>query len=99
MTAEIASIRGIPESEDLISPNRHVDIDNPGQLLDMIARIRKVTGKAVGFRLVIGGCNALDSLFDEIKKRGPKRTLDFITLDSSDGGTGAAPQLLMDVMG
>ena len=99
VTAEIAAIRGIPEGEDSISPNRHVDIDNPGQLLDMIARIREVTGKPVGFKLVIGGCNALDKLFDEIKKRGIHSAPDFITLDSSDGGTGAAPQPLMDFMG
>ncbi len=99
VTAEIAAIRGIPEAEDSISPNRHVDIDTPGELLDMIARIREVTGKPVGFKLVLGGCNALDSLFDEIKKRGDQSAPDFITLDSSDGGTGAAPQPLMDFMG
>jgi glutamate synthase domain-containing protein 2 len=99
VTPEIAAIRGIPAGEDSISPNRHVDIDNPGQLLDMIARVREVTGKPVGFKLVIGGCNALDHLFDEIKKRGDHSAPDFITLDSSDGGTGAAPQPLMDFMG
>lgn len=99
VTAEIATIRGIPEGEDSISPNRHVDIDNPAELLDMIARIREVTGKPVGFKLVLGGCNALDHLFDEIKRRGDQSAPDFITLDSSDGGTGAAPQPLMDFMG
>ncbi|MDX8396773.1 MAG: FMN-binding glutamate synthase family protein [Mariprofundaceae bacterium] len=99
VTAEIATIRGIAEGEDSISPNRHVDIDNAAELLDMIAHIREVTGKPVGFKLVIGGCNTLDNLFDEIKKRGAQSAPDFITLDSSDGGTGAAPQPLMDFMG
>jgi len=99
VTAEIAAIRGIPAGEDSISPNRHVDIDNPGELLDMIAHIRAITGKPVGFKLVIGGCNVLDHLFDEIKRRGDHSAPDFITLDSSDGGTGAAPQPLMDYMG
>jgi len=99
VTAEIATIRGIPQGEDSISPNRHVDIDNPGQLLDMIARVREVTGKPVGIKLVIGGCNVLDNLFDAIKERGVESAPDFITLDSSDGGTGAAPQPLMDFMG
>ncbi len=99
VTAEIAAIRGIPEAEDSISPNRHVDIDNPGELLNMIAHIRDVTGKPVGFKLVIGGCNVLDHLFDEIKRRGDQSAPDFITLDSADGGTGAAPQPLMDFMG
>jgi len=99
VTAEIAKIRGIPAGQDSISPNRHVDIDSPGELLDMIAHIRSVTGKPVGFKLVIGGCNTLDKLFDEIKRRGDHSAPDFITLDSSDGGTGAAPQPLMDYMG
>jgi len=99
VTEEIAAIRGIPEGNDSISPNRHVDIENAGDLLDMIAHIREITGKPVGFKLVIGGCNVLDHLFDEIKRRGEVSAPDFITLDSSDGGTGAAPQPLMDFMG
>jgi len=99
VTAEIAAIRGIAAGEDSISPNRHIDIDNPGELLDMIARIREVTGKPVGFKLVLGGCHALDGLFDEIKRRGDQSAPDFITLDSADGGSGAAPQPLMDFMG
>ncbi len=99
VSAEIAAIRGIPAGEDSISPNRHPEIENPGDLLDMIAHIREVTGKPVGFKLVIGGCNVLDYLFDEIKRRGDDSAPDFITLDSSDGGTGAAPQPLMDFMG
>ncbi len=99
VSAEIAAIRGIPAGEDSISPNRHPEIENPGDLLDMIAHIREITGKPVGFKLVIGGCNVLDYLFDEIKRRGDDSAPDFITLDSSDGGTGAAPQPLMDFMG
>ncbi|MDQ6998305.1 MAG: FMN-binding glutamate synthase family protein [Mariprofundus sp.] len=99
VTAEIAAIRGIPAGEDSISPNRHVDIDSPGELLDMIAHIREVTGKPVGFKLVLGGCGALDHLFDEIKRRGDQSAPDFIALDSADGGSGAAPQPLMDFMG
>ncbi|MDX8384554.1 MAG: FMN-binding glutamate synthase family protein [Ghiorsea sp.] len=99
VTAEIAAVRGIAEGEDSISPNRHVEIDSTEHLLDMVARVRKVTGKPVGFKLVIGGCNVLDSLFEEIQRRGVSCAPDFITLDSSDGGTGAAPQALMDYMG
>jgi len=59
VTSEIAAIRGIPAGQDSISPNRHVEIDSPGELLDMVAHIRQVTGKPVGFKLVLGGCNAL----------------------------------------
>ncbi len=36
---------------------------------------------------------------DAIHDRGIESAPDFITLDSADGGTGAAPQSLMDFMG
>ncbi len=99
VTPEIAAIRGIAEGQDSISPNRHLEIDSPGELLDMVAHIREITGKPVGFKLVLGGCGVLDQLFDEIKRRGDHAAPDFITLDSADGGSGAAPQPLMDFMG
>jgi hypothetical protein len=40
VTAEIAAIRGIPEGQDSISPNRHRDIANVDELLDKIAYVR-----------------------------------------------------------
>lgn len=99
VTEEIAGIRGIPPGEDSVSPNRHVDIGSPGELMDMIERVRSVTGKPVGFKLVIGDCDVLDQLFEEIHRRGKDSAPDFITVDSADGGTGAAPQSLIDYMG
>lgn len=99
VTAEIAAIRGIKEGEDSISPNGHIDINNSYELLDMIARIRQVTGKPVGFKAVIGRQDFIDSLFSKINERGIASAPDFITIDSADGGTGAAPQSLMDYMG
>jgi glutamate synthase domain-containing protein 2 len=99
VTAEIAKIRGIPEGQDSISPNRHIDINNIGEMLDMIKRIRDVTGKPVGFKAVIGSFGWLDSLCEEIHRRGTVSAPDFITVDSGDGGTGAAPMPLMDNVG
>ena len=99
VTAEIAAIRGIPVHKASISPNRHPDIANNDDLLDMINRIRTVTGKPVGFKTVISDKNWLDSLFDNIHKRGIESAPDFITVDSADGGTGAAPMSLMDDVG
>ncbi len=46
VTAEIAAIRGIPEGEDAISPNRHQEISNPDELLDVIERVRRITRQA-----------------------------------------------------
>ncbi len=99
VTAEIAKIRGIPEGEDSISPNRHPDIDNAEDLLDIINRIRDVTGLPVGFKTVIGAYGWLDELFELIHERGIESAPDFITVDSGDGGTGAAPMSLMDSVG
>lgn len=99
VTAEIAQIRGIPQGHDSISPNGHKDIRNAGELLDMIHRIREVTGKPVGFKSVIGSQVWFKDLLDEIDRRGHDSAPDFITIDSADGGTGAAPQPLMDYVG
>ncbi|MDQ6990434.1 MAG: FMN-binding glutamate synthase family protein [Mariprofundaceae bacterium] len=99
VSADIAKIRGIEVGQDSMSPNRHIDIDSVHDILDMIVRIRQVTQKPVGIKLVLGGCNVLDGLCEAIQQRGLDAAPDFITLDSADGGTGAAPQALMDYVG
>lgn len=52
-TAEIALIRGLNIGEAAISPNRHHELDNNSDLLDMIVRVRRVTQKPVGFKAFI----------------------------------------------
>jgi glutamate synthase domain-containing protein 2 len=99
VTPEIARIRGIPEGKDSISPNRHPEIDCPAKLLDVVERVRRVTGKPTGFKAVIGAYGWLDALCDEIWARGVDSAPDFITIDSADGGTGAAPMSLIDYVG
>ncbi len=99
VTKEVAAIRGIPEHVDSISPNRHEDISNVEELLDVTERIRQVTGKPVGCKFVLGNYDWLHQLCLAIHARGVIFAPDFITLDSSDGGTGASPQGLMDYMG
>ncbi len=99
ITTEISNIRGIPVGEDSISPNRHPDINSISDLLDMIERIRRVTGRPCGFKTVIGAYGWLEELCQEINRRGPESAPDFITIDSADGGTGAAPQSLIDFVG
>ncbi|MDH5517388.1 MAG: FMN-binding glutamate synthase family protein [Gammaproteobacteria bacterium] len=99
VTEEIAQIRGIPQGIDSISPNRHPDINSIDDLLDMIERVRNVTGKPVGFKIVLGSYDWLDELFNAINQRGQQSAPDFITLDSADGGTGAAPMSLIDYVG
>ncbi len=99
VTEEIARIRGINLGEDSVSPNRHTDVNNNDELLALIDRVRKATGKPTGIKAVIGAYGWLDDLFSEIRKRGLECAPDFITVDSADGGTGAAPMPLMDDVG
>jgi glutamate synthase domain-containing protein 2 len=99
VTEEIAQIRGIPAGSDSISPNGHTDISCIDDLLDKILHIRAVTGKPVGFKSVIGDSTWLDEMCESIHRRGFEYAPDFITVDSADGGTGAAPQSLIDYMG
>ncbi len=99
VTDEIAAIRGIPAGQDSISPNGHGDIRSIDALLERIARIRELTGKPVGFKAVIGDAAWLDELCQRIRQRGLDYAPDFITVDSGDGGTGAAPQSLIDFVG
>jgi glutamate synthase domain-containing protein 2 len=47
----------------------------------------------------MGSYQAVAELLDEVLKRGPESAPDFITLDGGDGGTGAAPMPLMDLVG
>ena len=99
VTEEIAKIRHIPAGEDSISPNRHPEIDSAEDLLDMINHIRDVSGRPTGFKAVIGAYGWLDELFELIRERGIESAPDFITVDSGDGGTGAAPMSLIDNVG
>ena len=99
VTAIIAKTRNIPEGVASISPNGHPEISSVEDLLDMVHRVREVTGKPVGFKVVIGSSGWIDSLCKAIHLRGIDSAPDFITIDSADGGTGAAPQSLIDYVG
>ncbi len=99
VTQEIAEIRGIEIGKDAISPNRHPELNNVADLLDMIQYVRNITGKPVGFKLAVGSFDFFEMLCTYINERGIESAPDFITIDSADGGTGAAPASLVDSMG
>ncbi|MFT6646738.1 FMN-binding glutamate synthase family protein [Pseudophaeobacter arcticus] len=98
VSAEIAAIRGIPEGEASISPNRHPEMRNFDDLLDMISHVREVTGKPVGIKTVVGSEVVMREMFMVIASR-PEAAPDFITIDGGEGGTGAAPMPLIDLVG
>ena len=99
VTAEIAKIRGLEQGKDAISPNRHPEINNNSDLLNMLNHIRNVTAKPVGIKMVLGAHGWLSNLGQEITDRGIESAPDFITIDGADGGSGAAPMALIDDMG
>jgi glutamate synthase domain-containing protein 2 len=96
---EISHIRGIPVGQDSISPNRHPEINDNGELLDFINYLQVVSQKPVGFKSVISDVEWLADLCKVIHRRGIQNAPDFITIDGGDGGTGAAPMPLMDNVG
>jgi glutamate synthase domain-containing protein 2 len=84
---------------DSISPNRHREAGTWGELLDLIAHVRDVTGKPTGLKTCLGSSDPWEEFFAEIDRRGSEGAPDFITVDGGEGGTGAAPMPLMDLVG
>lgn len=99
VTKEIADIRGIPEGESALSPNRHVDAGSPSELLDLIDQVRRTSKRPVGLKFCMGQVAPIQELITMINERGATSAPDYIALDSGDGGTGAAPMPLIDSTG
>jgi glutamate synthase domain-containing protein 2 len=99
VTAEIATVRGIPVGQPSLSPNRHPEIQSASDLLDVIGLLRDVTGLPIGIKTVIGDPAWLEDLTSEINSRGAASAPDYIAIDGGDGGTGAAPLALIDNVG
>ncbi|RTZ65515.1 MAG: FMN-binding glutamate synthase family protein [Aquificaceae bacterium] len=90
VTAEIAKIRNVPIGKDVISPPGHSAFSNPIELVTFVKKLRDLSGgKPVGFKLCIGSKVEFLSLCKAMLTTGI--TPDFITIDGSEGGTGAAP--------
>ena len=87
VTAEIARIRGIPEGQDSISPNRHQDIANIDQLLDKVVYVRDLTGRPVGVKTAIGGWDFMHDLCEAVLRRGLQDAPDFLVIDGGEGGS------------
>ena len=98
VTEEIARIRGIAPGTDSLSPNRHPDVGTMDELLDMVVRVRKITGKPVGIKTALGGWEFLHLLTEAVLRRGLDSAPDFLIIDGGEGGSGAAPQALADHM-
>jgi glutamate synthase domain-containing protein 2 len=98
VTAEIAATRGVPLGETVISPPAHTAFHTPAELMHFIATLRSLSGgKPIGFKLCVGARTEFLSICKAMLQTGI--TPDFIIVDGSEGGTGAAPQEFEDHVG
>ncbi len=98
VTREIARIRGVEPGQDCISPARHSAFSTPVEMMHFIARLRELCGgKPVGFKLCVGHAWEFMAVVKAMLQTGIMP--DFIVVDGSEGGTGAAPLEFMDHMG
>ncbi len=90
VSAEIAHARGVPVGKDVISPSKHSVFSTPIELLEFLAKLRELSGgKPVGFKLCVGKRHEFLAICKAMIKTGI--VPDFISVDGSEGGTGAAP--------
>ncbi|SPL69294.1 FMN-binding glutamate synthase family protein [Acinetobacter stercoris] len=98
ITDEIAQIRGVSKDEDCISPAKHSAFSTPIELMQFIKQLRELSnGKPVGFKLCLGQPWQFMGIVKAMLET--KIIPDFIVVDGSEGGTGAAPVELMNHMG
>lgn len=98
VSPEIAAIRGVPVHEKCVSPPHHSAFSTPRELIEFVAELRDMAdGRPTGFKLCIGKmyeflavCKAM--IETEVYP-------DFIIVDGSEGGTGAAPLEFEDHVG
>ena len=94
---EIAKLRGVPKGKDVVSPAYHKECIDAPSTVTFIKRVQDLCGKPVGIKLCIGKVNEFESLIVEMKKQ--DCFPDYISIDGSEGGTGAAPVTFMDDVG
>ncbi|AZT94982.1 FMN-binding glutamate synthase family protein [Brevibacterium aurantiacum] len=90
VTEEISEIRGIPVGKTCVSPPNHTVFSTPIELLQFVEQMRKLSGgKPAGFKLCVGSRTEFLGICKAMVETGI--TPDFIIVDGSEGGTGAAP--------
>ena len=98
----IAYYRGVEPHKNLFSPNQFPYAHNIQELFDFIGRLKELSQKPVGVKIVISSKESFDEYANLIQKRiGEKSEAypDFITVDGGDGGSGAAPLEMMMTVG
>lgn len=90
ITKEIAEARDIPMGRDCVSPAAHPAFSTPIEMMEFLGVLRERSGgKPVGFKLCIGHRREFMCIVKAMLKTGI--VPDFIVVDGTEGGTGAAP--------
>ena len=97
ITNEIAELRGVSKDKDVLSPPFHPECVGPEKTVKFIGRVQQLTGLPVGIKLCLGRPQQFEELVVEMKKA--SIFPDWITVDGSEGGTGAAPKAFIDSVG
>ncbi len=98
VSREIALTRGVPVGQDCISPAHHSAFSSPLDMLAFIAQLRRLSGgKPIGFKFCVGHRWEFLAVCKAMLQT--KTTPDFIVIDGTEGGTGAAPLEFIDHIG
>jgi len=93
VTEEIAEVRKIERGKDIHSPAYHLDIKNIEDLKKKIDWLRELTG---GGPIILKlGAGDIENDVRLAVKANP----DIIAIDGMEGGTGAAPEVMLNEMG
>ncbi|MEW2482519.1 FMN-binding glutamate synthase family protein [Mycobacterium sp. NPDC049093] len=98
VSPEIAATRGVPVGRTVISPPAHSAFSTPTEFVGFIDTLRRLSGgKPVGFKLCVGARSEFLSICKAVLQTGIAP--DFVIVDGSEGGTGAAPLEFEDHVG
>ena len=98
VSEEVAYYRGVQAHKDLFSPNQFPFAHTIEELFDFTGRLKELSEKPVGIKIVISSQENFTQYAELIKERidaGSNAYPDFITIDGGDGGSGAAPLEMM----
>lgn len=95
---EIAKIRNVPIGKTVASPPGHSAFSTPVEMMNFIQELRSLSGgKPIGIKLCIGKRREFISICKAMLETGIQP--DYVDIDGSEGGTGAAPVEYSDRIG
>jgi glutamate synthase domain-containing protein 2 len=94
---KIASIRKVPVGQTVNSPNRFPGLKNTVDAMRFVQSLQQAGGKPVGIKIVVGDQYKLEAFIQEMVDLDIYP--DFITVDGSEGGSGATFKSMADSMG